>query len=177
MSVVEVVVSLHYLTNQRLDLNLQSHCPDYPDVKCRLQPASKVDPNKVTIMMTSSPTTTSPPPAPDPHHLDVLQIVHTHLLHQADWQSLTTHASPPLPRPLISGIPPESSHREWVLPVNLREKWAVRKWAEFFDALPEQIGSGGEGGGPKKVVMGVVSDDSTVVYYVVHDGIVKPKQN
>lgn len=65
-----------------------------------------------------------------------------------------------------------------MLPVNLREKWSLGKWAEVFDALPE-VGEGetAPGGGNKRLTMGVVSDDSTVVYYVVHDGIVKPKQN
>ena len=29
----------------------------------------------------------------------------------------------------------------------------------------------------KRVVLATVSDDSTVVYYIVHDGIVKPRQN
>ena len=72
-----------------------------------------------------------------------------------------------------------------MLPVSLREKWSLRKWAEVFDALPEMDGDeGGDGNGEKdkeqegkKLTMGVASDDSTVVYYVVGEGIIKPKQN
>ena len=71
-----------------------------------------------------------------------------------------------------------------MLPVSLREKWSLRKWAEVFDALPEMDGDeGGDGDadggkkGGKKLMMGIVSDDSTVVYYVVGEGIIKPKQN
>lgn len=72
-----------------------------------------------------------------------------------------------------------------MLPVSLREKWSLRKWAEVFDALPEMGGDdGGDGDGGKeqgkegkKLMMGVVSDDSTVVYYVVGEGVIKPKQN
>lgn len=70
-----------------------------------------------------------------------------------------------------------------MLPVSLREKWSLRKWAEVFDALPEMDGDegGDEDGGKekegKRLMMGVVSDDSTVVYYVVGEGIIKPKQN
>ena len=30
---------------------------------------------------------------------------------------------------------------------------------------------------PKRVLLATVDDDSTVVYYIVHDGIVKPRQN
>ena len=31
--------------------------------------------------------------------------------------------------------------------------------------------------GGKRVLLATVGDDSTVVYYIVHDGIVKPRQN
>ena len=31
--------------------------------------------------------------------------------------------------------------------------------------------------GGKRVLLATVSDDSAVVYYIVHDGIVKPRQN
>ena len=30
---------------------------------------------------------------------------------------------------------------------------------------------------PKRVLLATLDDDSTVVYYIVHDGIVKPRQN
>lgn len=83
-------------------------------------------------------------------------------------------------------VPPE---REWVLPSHLREKWSLRRFAEIFDAVgavpPEP---GGDEGGEvrsgcgrwrtvKRVLLATVDDDSTVVYYVVHDGVVKPRQN
>lgn len=94
--------------------------------------------------------------------------------------------------------------REWVLPVDLREKWTIRQWAEVFDSIPTEppvpgiteVGPDNEPGGvrldnseetpsleagtkkrKKRLVMGIVSGDSTVVYYIVHDGIVKPRQN
>lgn len=79
--------------------------------------------------------------------------------------------------------------REWVLPTHLREKWSLRKFAEVFDAVGKiPLGEGGEekGGegeddrarrGGKRVLLATVGDDSTVLYYIVHDGIVKPRQN
>lgn len=88
--------------------------------------------------------------------------------------------------------------REWVLPVDLREKWTLRQWAEVFDSIPAEPPGpkdalDEEHGGvrldgkddpvslerrrKKRLVMGIVSGDSTVVYYIVHDGIVKPRQN
>ena len=75
---------------------------------------------------------------------------------------------------------------EWVLPTHLKEKWSLRRFAEVFDAVGERPPSGEEGDegeglekrrGGKRVLLATVSDDSTVVYYIVHDGIVKPRQN
>ncbi|KAI4152599.1 MAG: hypothetical protein L6R39_001777 [Caloplaca ligustica] len=84
--------------------------------------------------------------------------------------------------------------REWVLPTHLREKWSLRKFADVFDGITE-VPSGGDDDsqgkprdgfalkqtesrrGGKRVLLATVGDDSTVVYYVVHDGIVKPRQN
>lgn len=83
--------------------------------------------------------------------------------------------------------------REWVLPTHLREKWSLRKFADAFDGLTEvpmanQEGNGrqaeetgsekrGSRRGGKRLLLATVGDDSTVVYYIVHDGIVKPRQN
>ncbi|KAL9120994.1 MAG: hypothetical protein Q9187_002447 [Circinaria calcarea] len=83
----------------------------------------------------------------------------------------------------------EKREREWVLPTHLKEKWCLRRFAEVFDAVGEtppdgeQDENGREGAavekrrGGKRVLLATVSDDSTVVYYIVHDGIVKPRQN
>lgn len=80
---------------------------------------------------------------------------------------------------------------EWVLPVHVDEKWTLKRFAEVFDAieaLPPQapreeaeLGPSGKdwrgGDRLKRVLMAMVHDDSTVVYYIMHDGIVKPRQN
>lgn len=81
--------------------------------------------------------------------------------------------------------------REWVLPTHLLEKWSLRRFAEVFDAVGEvpvvdegeegeekgkEEGKGKRRGG-KRVLLATLGDDSTVVYYIVHDGIVKPRQN
>jgi len=79
--------------------------------------------------------------------------------------------------------------REWVLSTHIREKWSLRKFAEMFDAVGKiplgegEEEKGGEGEddkarrGGKRVLLATVGDDSTVLYYIVHDGIVKPRQN
>ena len=122
----------------------------------------------------------------------------------------------PLPRPLISGLPPTRVYihpddqieelkaglkeedvgveREWILPTRLREKWSLRRFGDVFDAVDDEPKGGEDVGeddqvgeerkvkrgkrrGGKRILLATVGDDSTVVYYIVHDGIVKPRQN
>ncbi|CAN8096576.1 unnamed protein product [Discula destructiva] len=82
---------------------------------------------------------------------------------------------------------------EWVLPVHLSEKMSLEAFAAVFDSIdalppaakdqenlkddcPEWRTWRGVKRG-KRVLMAVVHDDSTIVYYMMHDGIVKPRQN
>lgn len=169
-------------------------------------------------------TSTTDPSSPHAPYLQALalQIKHN-LQHQHLWTDLQIHthsasSTTPLPRPLISGLPPTrlyihpdeqmallqaqkksggtglgevESEREWVLPSHIREKWSLRRFGEVFDRIgvvpPGYAGEQGEDeedeekSNPwrttKRVVLATLDDDSTVVYYIVHDGIVKPRQN
>ncbi|MCJ1274439.1 hypothetical protein MMC21_002235 [Puttea exsequens] len=83
--------------------------------------------------------------------------------------------------------------REWVLPTHLNEKWSLRRFSDVFDAIDEEpLGRGGSDvstasritsrsskkrRGGKRILLATMGNDSTVVYYIVHDGIVKPRQN
>ena len=85
--------------------------------------------------------------------------------------------------------------REWVLPARLKEKWSLKSFAEVFDAVGEEppIAAAGEKDweeergrvdmekkgrrGGKRVLLATLGEDSTVVYYIMHDGVVKPRQN
>lgn len=79
--------------------------------------------------------------------------------------------------------------REWVLPSHLQEKWSLKRFAEVFDMLDvvppghgeeEDDGVGWKWRGKnrqKRLLLATLHDDSTVVYYIMHDGIVKPRQN
>jgi len=197
-----------------------------------------------SFIQSSNPTKASQTHEPYYHHL-ASQILHN-LRYQHDWTSLRIHTHSPLPstssnllpRPLISGLPPQRIYihpdeqvellkqekdksgngdvseghngegkggreREWVLPTHLREKWSLRRFADVFDGVgdvppepeeeerdllvveddvvvngrEEQNGKKEERRGGKRVLLATVNADSTVVYYIVHEGIVKPRQN
>ncbi|OBT70699.1 hypothetical protein VF21_10228 [Pseudogymnoascus sp. 05NY08] len=87
---------------------------------------------------------------------------------------------------------PLSPEPEWVLPTHINEKWSLKKFAEVFDAIEtvppgstdtleqeeDEVGAGWRGKNrQKRLLLATLHDDSTVVYYIVHDGIVKPRQN
>lgn len=120
-------------------------------------------------------------------HENLQKIVTNNLINAADWTAVTPYTLHP--RPVLVGCPPAplyqasssaESTREYVLPVDLREKWTLRQMAAVFDALPSPLGGTGRAGetkDKKRLLMAVVGEDSTVVYYFVHDGIVKPRQN
>ncbi|KAL1653669.1 hypothetical protein SLS61_003817 [Didymella pomorum] len=78
------------------------------------------------------------------------------------------------------------SEHEWVLPTRLNEQWTLRRLAEVFDDIsmvPPQTSAAAHEAPEKpwrttkRVVLATVDTDSTVVYYIVHDGVVKPRQN
>lgn len=66
------------------------------------------------------------------------------------------------------GLP---SH-EWILPVRTESNWSIRRWVSVFESLEaftnESI---------KRILMAMYTDDSTVVYYFVHNGLIKPRKN
>lgn len=90
---------------------------------------------------------------------------------------------------------PQPPEPEWVLPTHLAEKWSIKSFAEVFDAIeaiPPFAGHSDPSGlrdddahwkqwrgakRGKRIILATVQDDSTVVYYLMHDGIVKPRQN
>ncbi|KAI9852669.1 MAG: hypothetical protein M1838_006126 [Thelocarpon superellum] len=110
-----------------------------------------------------------------------------------------------LSRPLISGLPPQriyihpdeqiellkkgdkeaqtAPEREWVLPTHVRETWTPHRLMDIFDAMtPEPPGDNSRSKSTwprrrKRLLLATLNDDSTVVYYILHEGIVKPRQN
>lgn len=125
----------------------------------------------------------------------IAKIVLQNLEDQQDWTCLSLHPNHG-PRPLLQGLPPrrlylhpddqiaaltherktgerlqQDPEPEWVLPIHLSEQWSLRDFAAVFDSVQKLSGRA------KRIVLATVHNDSTVVYYLIHDGIVKPRQN
>ncbi|KAF2280524.1 uncharacterized protein EI97DRAFT_124917 [Westerdykella ornata] len=72
---------------------------------------------------------------------------------------------------------------EWVLPTRLNEKWTLRRLSDVFNAISIVPPTADENGTPnpwrttKRVLLATTDSDSTITYYIVHDGVVKPRQN
>ncbi|RDA87519.1 hypothetical protein CP532_1628 [Ophiocordyceps camponoti-leonardi (nom. inval.)] len=138
-------------------------------------------------------------------HLDVRQrtfdslarTVLFDLKHQHDWTGLEIVNGPALARPLIRGLPPQRLYLhpddqvaalalerrageslrhepqyEWVLPIHLAEKWSLAGFSDVFDKIDKDVADQS-----KRVLLAILHNDSTVVYYFMHQGIVKPRQN
>jgi len=85
--------------------------------------------------------------------------------------------------------PQQKAEYEWVLPFHADESVTMNTLATIFDSIsahprglpvePLTPGlsdwTGARRG--KRILMAVVHGDSTIVYYVLHDGMVKPRQN
>lgn len=116
---------------------------------------------------------------------------------QHDWTDLTLHqTTSDDQRALIRGLPPrrlylhpddqiaalthehktgerlfQDPENEWVLAVHQAERLSLADFAAVFDS----IGKTSERA--KRITLAIVHNDSTVVYYLIHEGIVKPRQN
>ena len=75
--------------------------------------------------------------------------------------------------------------REWVLPMSTGERWTLRQFVELFDCLPTRsplIIGAKKHQDAKRVLMAMLSHsgmggDGTIVYYIMQEGDVKPRQN
>ncbi|ODQ65795.1 hypothetical protein NADFUDRAFT_51073 [Nadsonia fulvescens var. elongata DSM 6958] len=69
---------------------------------------------------------------------------------------------------------------EWILPAKTEDKWSVKQWDEIFekiDRLSVINETNGEHKRVERVLMAMVTNDSTIVYYFINKGIKKPRKN
>lgn len=80
---------------------------------------------------------------------------------------------------LLSGTPFETLHpddpddtpKEWVLPCATEDTISVSRLSSIFEGIKKL------GETVNRLVMAMVTNDSTVVYYIVNEGLVKPRRN
>lgn len=83
---------------------------------------------------------------------------------------------------IMSGKPPadfdseNTGCNEWVIPkvMENRQDMCIEEIDNWFVQILKITDDKER---PKRVTIGLVNDDATVVYYFIHDGIVKPRQN
>lgn len=105
------------------------------------------------------------------------ETVKTNLLHFNHWTEVETVECRNMA--VISGIPPERlderdppSKKEWVVPRSMADVLVTNKEISlWFDSIASIEAR------PSRVTLALVNGDGTVVFYFVHDGIVKPRQN
>lgn len=80
---------------------------------------------------------------------------------------------------LCNGVPPEKLHPdddkvdvEYILPVKTENKWTISQWNDVFDSLGAK-----EGKAIRRIIMAMVTIDSTIVYYFINNGLIKPRKH
>lgn len=114
----------------------------------------------------------------------VIEQVKTNLEYYVLWQSVESHEillDNNVGLTIISGYPPQKLHnndephlKEWVIPqtISSQKELQLSEINQWFKSVERLAGTR-----PKRVTIGLLNNDSTVVYYFIHDGIAKPKQN
>lgn len=111
----------------------------------------------------------------------LVETVRTNLIHYNQWNTVSyfTISTDKGPVCILQGTPsavlPSSDkiEPEWVVPVlMLSKKTSGTEIAQWFKGIASETGTR-----PKRITMAMVNDDGTVLYYFVHDGVVKPRQN
>ncbi|CEL52024.1 hypothetical protein RSOLAG1IB_00561 [Rhizoctonia solani AG-1 IB] len=89
------------------------------------------------------------------------------IVYAQQWAEPQVIDAPKLGRVIISGTRPEQTHRSFVVPCGLHELLSIDWITEAFQGLAES--------GELDAYLGIVSDDSSIVYYKITPGIVKPR--
>ncbi|CDK24402.1 unnamed protein product [Kuraishia capsulata CBS 1993] len=129
--------------------------------------------------------------------MSLMEIIAQNLVHFHLWTSIQTFpksSAKGTPHGVVRGVPPkklsettsisstgetESSttdkpdgdtSEEWVLPLSISDKLTVENIEQIFESI-RSVGSYR----PKRIIAGLLDDDGSVVYYFIHDGLVKPR--
>ena len=164
---------LHNLQYQHNWTDLALHPSSYSSFDNSTLDSLNQDPSLHSLSHTTKPATLHSPPVPLLSGLPPRPI-YTHPDYQAH---LLAHN-------IIDTDPPPQ--QEWVLSMSIGEKWTLRRFCAVFESLPQRTPLQGAGSyrhkDAKRVLLAMVSHqgrggDGTVVYYIMQEGDVKPRQN
>ncbi|KAK6204931.1 tRNA-splicing endonuclease subunit Sen15 [Scheffersomyces amazonensis] len=110
-----------------------------------------------------------------------LNLIHYNLWTDVKiYETLSSSSSSGIVSPILSGISPTTKETEWVVCKSLDKSDAqlstqeIESWFVQIEKINVKWHAYQR---PKKIIIAIVNDDSTVVYYNIHDGLVKPRQN
>lgn len=107
--------------------------------------------------------------------MDLAKVVQTNLVHYnlwADVEVVQLGALVALRGSAPNALPGATTNFEYVVPVAMASgKTSMAEMDSWFAALGQYATR------PPRVVLALVNDDGTVVYYFVSDGVSKPRQN
>ncbi|ODV80377.1 uncharacterized protein CANTADRAFT_65315 [Suhomyces tanzawaensis NRRL Y-17324] len=101
------------------------------------------------------------------------------LVHYNNWTSVESHTLL-LELTILCGVPPatqtpDSLGLEWVIPRSIKQDPNIS--AHEINGWFQQITQLSSSKRPTRITIAIVNDDGTIVYYFIHDGVVKPRQN
>lgn len=103
----------------------------------------------------------------------ILYSVYADLAISHAWEDMKIHYLDDPCRPLLSGIDrSKGTNRRLVYPISASGSTSIKELDTLFQATQHSLGNE-----QKKVLLGIVHTDSTVVYYTLNEGIVKPTVN
>lgn len=110
--------------------------------------------------------------------MELAQRVHTNLVHYNQWNDVAIELT--LMGPVLRGTPPDKLDgrddlilQEWVVPKQVTDQTvSVTQINQWFEAIATVAKLR-----PARVTMAIEGADGTIVYYFVHDGVTKPRQN
>lgn len=108
------------------------------------------------------------------------ELVATNLTYQQLWRDVEILNVPEFS--FCAGIPPKKLHpddgeppnREYVLATHTEGTWTVKEWAQAFAAIKSALDLDQE---PRRLIHSMITNDSTVVYYIVYNGLQAPRKN
>ena len=102
-----------------------------------------------------------------------LYAVYADIVLSHAWTDVQIHALEADLRPMISGIQRDTDGgRRLVYPMRFEESTSLRVLDQIFQTTQRKIGPD-----ERRIMLGIIHTDSTVVYYNLNQGIVKPTVN